>query len=407
MLPLLRSRFARNALQDLTTAPAGNIPALDVLRCTALLMVLAYHTSGVFTKLSGQDDRFATLPLVLGGWRGVDLFFVLSGYLIGRQLWRELRETGTIRLGRFVVLRRGLRIWPLYYFCIPLWLVGSQAGRAGFSSFRWWPDAAFLSNYLPGGVLPQAWSLCIEEQFYLLAPLFILAIAGATRRRDPSLFRPWLIAFLLAQPVIRAVILRFEGDRFSTPHQAFASLFFEPFHTHADGLLIGLLVANLADKHRPDRPGRALGYLVGAACLAAVGRKASQVVFDFSGSALVFGALTWLVLSLPRSSSAFLGSRAFFVISRLSYGMYLNHQLIMEWITPAAYGLVRSLHLPLPVANAAFAGIVAALSAAVAIATYCLIEWPFLRLRDRMLDHRMRLLSQARDRGELAASLSR
>ena len=151
-------------------------------------MVLMHHCSKEFTNVFGQGDLFANLPFVVGGWRGVDLFFVLSGYLIGRQLWRELRTTGTIHLVRFIAVRRGLRIWPLYYFSIALWLVGSRAGRASFSSFRWWPDAAFLSNYFPGGVVLGAWSLCVEEQFYLLTPLIILAFARfATSSRPFSL----------------------------------------------------------------------------------------------------------------------------------------------------------------------------------------------------------------------------
>lgn len=83
---MLRSfvpNLARNALRDLITPPIENVLALDILRSAAILMVVMYHCSADFTRLSGQSDAFAKLPFVSGGWRGVNLFFVLSGYLIG------------------------------------------------------------------------------------------------------------------------------------------------------------------------------------------------------------------------------------------------------------------------------------------------------------------------------------
>ena len=383
MLRCFGSHMA-NALRDLITPPAQNVPGLDVLRSVAILMVLMHHCSNDFTDVFGGGDAFANLPFVVGGWRGVDLFFVLSGYLIGRQLWREVRTSGTIHLMRFIVVRRGLRIWPLYYFCIALWLIGSRAGRDSLSSFRWWPDAAFLSNYYPGGVVLGAWSLCVEEQFYLLAPLIIVAFARFARHRDPSVFRPWLIALLVSQPIARAYTLMFAGHQFSDPSETFTSVY-EPIHTHADGLLIGLLLANLADNRLPTRPGRAIGFVIVAVLIAAVGRKAHQLVFDFTGAALIFGSVTWLVLSLPRPQLSILGSKIFFVISRLAFGIYLNQQLILEWITPAEFGRYLSFFVPLSVANAAFAGIVGMASFAAAVVTYCLVEWPFLKLRDRLL----------------------
>ena len=111
-------------------------------------------------------------PFVRWGWTGVDLFFVLSGLLIGTQLWRELDRTGDIRVGRFL-LRRGLRIWPLYTS-----LVVSIFGEVVFlgrDGSGLWSDAAYLSNYFHcqiGG----SWSLSTEEQFYILAPISLAAI---------------------------------------------------------------------------------------------------------------------------------------------------------------------------------------------------------------------------------------
>lgn len=396
--------FVRDSLTDLVTPPVGNVPSLDALRSTAILMVIAYHASSEFTKLSGRGDAFAGLPLVSGGWRGVDLFFVLSGYLIGRQLWRELRTTGTIRLTRFIVLRRGLRIWPLYYFSIALWIIGSRAGREGFLSFRWWTDLVCLSNYISGCVVPPSWSLCIEEQFYLLAPLLILLLVRFTGCSSPPAFRQWLILFVITQPLLRGLTLRLEAHRFSSSHDAFASLLYAPIHLHADGLLVGILLANFADAGRPVRLRGALWWLAGAVFLAALGRKVSQPIFDFLGSALIFGSLTWLFLSLPQSSPRALGSRVCFVISRLSFGMYLEHQLIMEWMSPALVSHISSTGMPPAAADASYAVILGLAAAAAATMTYCLIERPFLRLRDHLMGHGNVLSADALLRHEPALS---
>src|SRR4051794_5207638 len=86
------------------------IPWLDFCRTAAILLVLGSHV---------QDFGFGGIgaQIMNWGWTGVDLFFVLSGYLIARQLWGELALTGSVRVGRFL-MKRGLRIWPLYYSAI-------------------------------------------------------------------------------------------------------------------------------------------------------------------------------------------------------------------------------------------------------------------------------------------------
>ncbi len=107
--------FVLNPLRDLIERPKGNIPALDAFRSLAVVLVIISRFSATLIKRGGAANRFGKLPLVTGGRVGVDLFFVLSGYLIGGQIWRELSKTGTVDMPRFL-LRRGLRIWPLYFF---------------------------------------------------------------------------------------------------------------------------------------------------------------------------------------------------------------------------------------------------------------------------------------------------
>src|SRR5436305_13199738 len=104
------SHWWRASLHDLTHRPAGNIAALDVLRALAIVLVFSGHFGDEFQAV----PKVAHFPVFYWSWTGVDLFFVLSGALIGSQLWKELQRTGHIRIGRFL-LRRGFRIWPLYF----------------------------------------------------------------------------------------------------------------------------------------------------------------------------------------------------------------------------------------------------------------------------------------------------
>ena len=166
-------------------APPGQVAALDALRATAILMVITGH----FAVIGGQvfvhrAAVFRTLPFWFG-WTGVDLFFVLSGLLIGRQLWRELGRNGTIDV-RVFVLRRGFRIWPLYFTAALL----SPILTATWS-YRW-GDWVFLSNYV-GGRIEGGWSLSTEEHFYIIAPILLLIggrvcdlARGSQRSQRPS-----------------------------------------------------------------------------------------------------------------------------------------------------------------------------------------------------------------------------
>src|SRR5262245_20703739 len=102
-------------LHELNHPPRNAVPALDALRTCAVLFVVVGHAAAAYTSSAGRENAFAHLPWVRNGWIGVDLFFVLSGYLIGNQLWKELLSTHGIDFPRFF-LRRSFRIWPLYYF---------------------------------------------------------------------------------------------------------------------------------------------------------------------------------------------------------------------------------------------------------------------------------------------------
>src|SRR5260370_38074593 len=217
----------RGGVQDLRVRPRGNVPTLDVLRSMAILLVFSGHYAAEFKGLHWVQ----ALPMFHWGWTGVDLFFVLSGFLIGTQLWKEVNRTGRIKIGRFL-LRRGLRILPLYYAFVAFVAAEALFGR-NISGL--WSDACFLSNYfhcqIGGG-----WSLSTEEQFYSLAPISIALFSLFLRPK-----RLWILPFvgLFGLVVNRAIVMHN-----STLAEAdLRQKLYYPMFTHADGLAIGLFLA--------------------------------------------------------------------------------------------------------------------------------------------------------------------
>lgn len=360
-----KQNFLAVAIANLRTRPRGNVPSLDILRTIAILLVLSVHAGNHFYCF------LAALPFVYGGWTGVDLFFILSGYLIGGQLWKELMATGTVQVGRFI-LRRGFRIWPLYYSVLLFTFIMALVRSQGLHSFG--TDLFFLSNYVGHTNVGGSWSLSTEEQFYIAFPL----ILWAGSRLVPYKRLAWVpIAWLIALPVIRAVLFHRHG-----------AVDGSPIHTHSDGLAIGLLIAWLAVFY-PERMKTPfwknalmlVSVVVVALCLRG---KTIRPVFEYSSLALLFGSCALFLLRLA-NPPAWFGWPVFYVISRLSYGIYLNHFFVLEYMR-------------MPIQNrfgSGTAGFLACwfialfVSGAIAFITFAAIELPFLRLRESYVSKRV------------------
>lgn len=366
------------SLTELKRPPAGQIAFLDGLRSIAILLVVSGHLSADFASAYGAT-LYSRLPFVANGWIGVDLFFVLSGFFIGGQLWKEQMRRGTVDIGRFM-LRRGFRIWPLYYFFFVVVLsiaviMGSPPASYG------WSDLVFLTNYVNHGIVMGSWSLCTEEQFYIVTPLAIYFFARHLRAVERA--RPWLWALLCAVPLLRAALwIHGAGGFFKHDPQLFSAIYFRSI-THCDGLIIGLIIANLWETRTQPRSKFANPWFVVALGTFSLGvlHVLQKEVFDFTALALFFGSFVWL--GVQRNIPVF-NSRLFYWISRLSFGMYLNHEYFAPWVVARVLphlGLSRS-HL---LANLAGVAVLVVLSAAIALVTFCLVEHPFLQLRKIVL----------------------
>lgn len=364
-----KQTFLSAALADLRHRPQGNVPCLDILRSAAILLVFSAHAGGSFSTLP-----ITKLPFIYWGWTGVDLFFILSGYLIGGQLWKELKRTGNIQVGRFI-LRRGFRIWPLYFsflLCTFVLYVISSHPLNGFGT-----DLLFLSNYADHTNVAGSWSLSTEEQFYIAFPL-VLWLGSRFIPVKSLIVVP--AAWLIALPLLRALTLQVWAS-------ADESALYFPFHTHSDGLAVGLLIAWVAAFY-PERMKTAwvkntIVFVALIALAVLLRNGVSRPIFAFSALALIYGACSLFLLRLPNPPGWF-GWSGFYVISRLSYGIYLNHFWVLDYLPPAIkpYIGTGTVGFLLCWCIAWF------VASAIAFMTFAAVELPFLRMRETFLSHR-------------------
>ncbi|GLZ35480.1 acyltransferase [Lentzea sp. NBRC 105346] len=147
-------------------------PALDGLRAFAAVMVVFFHYGG---------------PDWLQGWIGVQMFFVLSGFLITTLMLREERRTGRISLPEFY-LRRAFRILPVYFVLLAVTVAGSLAGlfhdNGVGKALPYY--LTFLNEFAPGNAYAQSWSLGVEQKFYLVWPLLVVLVGVVAIKRRLS-----------------------------------------------------------------------------------------------------------------------------------------------------------------------------------------------------------------------------
>nr|BDT31527.1 acyltransferase [Myxococcus sp. MH1] len=348
-------------------ASPRRMDGLDVLRAFAILGVLVFHAPAAVHDAVPYAVRFAFAH----GWMGVDLFFVLSGYLVGRQVFAtEEGPTLGAQLRTFW-LKRWMRTLPLYFVVLALyalkpWLVGTPFVGGG------WHYALFLQNFGHPRDFVQSWSLCVEEHFYLVLPLLAFALGG---RRWPAW--AWLGSVALS------VTARWLFSRGLPADVTMSSLdTLAPWSTelHLDGLGIGVFLAKTAPTWRSWSPrGRMLCGLVGVGVLAlTVGHHGAIVtttnhVWLFAGLAVGFGGVLVGIesLQLPR-----VPRWAIYQIALLSYGAYLWHGLVLRIVERldlrlGAWGLDLLAYL--------------ALTLGVSWVTYVAVEKPCLKLRDWLL----------------------
>jgi len=368
-----------------TGASLNRFAGLDHLRALAIILVFIYHY-GIFGHPEGLSfiGRF--------GWTGVDLFFVLSGFLIGGQLFAKMARQENISYGEFY-FRRFLRIVPAYLFVLALYLL--------FPGFKerselppTWKFLTFTQNFgldiIHQGAFSQAWSLCIEEQFYLVFPLFIIGFANRKASHKAGWLIPIVLLFGLAVRLASWYLLVQPSSSFGL---AYYRYIYYPTHTRLDGLLVGVSLAALYH-FRPGSWQKATRYgnpLLLVSLLLLIGLwwadhndyqyKFAGAVFGFPVLSIVFGLAVLGALS-PSSLLFRYSSRVMRLIATLSYSIYLTHKQLIHLTHTVLekYGISNDSYTAFWIALiASFLG---------GWLLHLLIEKPFLRLRDRFLTRR-------------------
>lgn len=362
-------------LSQLWETPKNYKPQLDLLRCLAITLVFLTHTALIFRPYGGSNV-LTELPFVVGGWSGVDLFFVLSGFLIGGQLWSEYRTNRAIDFGRFFI-KRTLRIWPLYFVV----LIGFILIRGSIKPEAHYADLYFLSNYLGQAGIMGSWSLAAEEQFYILLPLLLLGMLALNMSYKSG--RYLALGVLLASPVIRHFwwqqVLKTHPPTVRTE----IDFLLYPFHTHLDSLFMGVLLANLYQDSAMIKKWRAVGLALILSTLAAgLLRWKFKIEFNYSLIALAYGSLLWGSLFLKPAVLRFFEAKWVALFARLSFGFYLFHYQFIEWMIPPLNRVLGQWpsSLNFLVSNV-FIFIV---TLAAATVTYFTIEVPALNWRHRL-----------------------
>ncbi|AND67912.1 DNA-dirted RNA polymerase [Dyella thiooxydans] len=351
------------------------LPGLDTLRALAIVLVMLFHSWVV----GGMGPTFD--PLVRYGWVGVDIFFVLSGFLIGSQVLAPLARGEGLALGDFY-RRRAYRILPAFavvlalYQCVPV--LRELPGIA-----PWWQFATFTMNllidYRSQPAFSHAWSLCVEEHFYLLFPL--LAIALVRLRSGRALLA---VALLV---VLGGIALRTGVWCHDTAVQPDRNWYIEdlyfPTWDRLDGLFVGVMLAALKAfrlKWWMQAQARAqaamwLGLLVTGGAL--------LLFRDRAG--LLPNAIGWPLLSVGLGLLVFAAAGQNSTLGRwrvpgagwlagISYSLYLSHKIAYHLVQVA---LGEHLH------GVAIFVVYAAAALAMGSVLHMAVERPFLRLRDR------------------------
>lgn len=324
------------------------------------------------------------------GWTGVDLFFVLSGFLISRQLFRSIAETGTFSLPEFY-FKRALRIWPAFlvvlacYYCFP-----STHEREALPPL--WRFLSFTQNIgldvSTAGTFSHAWSLCIEEQFYFLLPLVLWASMALRLGRRGF----WLLALMFVSGfIVRLFVYRGhlsalrDHPRFDL---AWYKWIYYPTWARLDGLVVGIALAAGFELRPVVRASLArhghrmlilgIGLWLAASWIFVEPRSLADSVVAFPAIALVYGVLVCAALS-PSSVLARYPSRVTRWLASLSYALYLTHKSCIH-LTQRYLG-TQGIALN---GNAMFVCCVA-VCLAVAFGLHFSVERPFMQWRDRVV----------------------
>lgn len=368
---------------------SDRLHGLDHLRAIAIILVMIFHFGkGVPSWLE---------PVKQIGWTGVDLFFVLSGYLIGYQLLKEISNTNTISFKRFYI-KRFFRIIPAYVAVLILYYSLPNL-REGSGLPPLWKFLTFTQNFgldaQSQNSFSHAWSLCIEEQFYLLLPITIFTIFYFKLQKGTI--------YLIATLIILGVVFRmYNWNEYVQPFIesgnrkqmvfGFIEKIYYPSYNRMDGLTIGVGIAaifsfkpklkDFLTKHSNIVLVIGLVFFIFAykVCMNFISYKTA--IYGFPLFSVAYGLIVIAAIS-PSSILHRFKSKTTFFIATISYGIYLSHKQLFHLtkigIEKAGIDNIEIWMFWICAGIALVGGLI----------LHLIIEKPFLELRSKILDNRI------------------
>jgi len=373
----------------------GRYPVLDALRAVAILLVLARHWAVASQATFGVVPGGPLTLLSANGWIGVDLFFVLSGFLIGSHFTgphaAPFERASVLDFYR----RRAFRTLPLYWGVILLcWLAAPWTLGAEFSSLSFATHLLFMQDYLGSDVMVTLWSLAVEEKFYLATPLLLLLL---TRMGTRS-------ACIVLAVVMGGLCWSMQSSARSIAPGDYPAFFWAiraPFHHAVLGILAGVLVAVQHGASGARHAPRALFLALAMLPLLLLTYRDwlaqgdwPTVCWIIALSSMSFALLVRCGLAVNAQLPSFGAARPLRYIARLSYALYLVHYPLIGPATKLCQALPGGMQqAPVP-GSLLFLAIYGAMSWAAAWLLHVALEKPFLLLRDRSAATRLNAPSQ-------------
>tara|TARA_R110000787_G_scaffold46639_3_gene113092 strand:- start:9358 stop:10644 length:1287 start_codon:yes stop_codon:yes gene_type:complete len=400
----------RNNFNLLLSPLPGQMRPVDGLRAISILLVLAIHCVWILAVFDEGAARFFYqapfwLNWVFNGELGVDVFFVISGFLISSILMSEHQSSGSIRFGHFYK-RRFMRLMPAY-------LLAMGFGLLLLPNKEYiWSNLLYINNLLPASThfMPWTWSLAIEEQFYFLFPLLLLWVL---RRRSVRFLAVAMMVAVVASLLIRYLVIKHhqlplpicwyenacEGFFDVIDH-----IYVKPW-TRFGSFLPGIFVAYFHVYH-PEalrncfrRNGRLIAWLSFFSLLVVVlvlSIPVNNQLVSFPSSLSTFYymsfrhlftmAIGFLLISSLYCEYGFCGwlarglsARWLYPIGQLAYSTYLFHPFVIGALYGALFQLAAELPTLQKIAIATVAGV--PLSLLIATAVYLFVERPFMNMR--------------------------
>ncbi|HPP88429.1 MAG TPA: acyltransferase [bacterium] len=354
------------------------------IRAIAILLVLFYHCSEVLPAKYLMSTPFKYLiKIVRNGWVGVDIFFVLSGFLIGGQLIKEIKTTGALNFKKFY-LKRILRIFPAYYIALIIYIFVDKKYNEYLLIIN---QILYLHNYL-GYIYGISWSLAIEEQFYLLLPYFLYSIRIFIRCNLKITF--YIFCAVISLPLIFRTIAYFNLKNIYDTQFIIDNIYIL-FHTRLDELMYGVLASWLYLEKKATRLYSNIFFqmllliiIYSMIYISGFSGSAYKIIFQFSILGFIFSQFMITIMYIKKNIICRILQSSFFVfISKISYALYLYHEITIILFKKNNIHFNEIFNSPILNYFLYFI-VIFSLTIIISLLSWYIVEYPFLKIKDKL-----------------------